>query len=169
MTTIKSYLSKSFWSLSLKIRKLRSKSSTEVEDFDITSLLDILVILLVFLLKSFNDSDLSVDLVNELALPYSLIQGSAHDGPVVQVNSRKNVYFDSTLIGNLKNSSTLSSLNEKLENRFKKNSKKDLKTSSKMINLIFDKKLIYQEINTILETASNAGYTEYKFIIQGEQ
>jgi len=146
----------------LKIRKLRSKSSTEVEDFDITSLLDILVILLVFLLKSFNDSDLSVDLVNELALPYSLIQGSAHDGPVVQVNSRKNVYFDSTLVGSLKNSSTLSSLNEKLEKRFKKN-------SSKMINLIFDKKLIYQEINTILETSSNAGYTEYKFIIQGEQ
>lgn len=146
----------------MKIRKLRSKSSTEVEDFDITSLLDILVILLVFLLKSFNDSDLSVDLVNELALPYSLIQGSAHDGPVVQVNSRKNVYFDSTLVGSLKNSSTLSSLNEKLEKRFKKN-------SSKMINLIFDKKLIYQEINTILETSSNAGYTEYKFIIQGEQ
>ena len=41
------------------VRKKRL-ASTEVEDVDITSLLDILVILLVFLLTSFNDSELSV-------------------------------------------------------------------------------------------------------------
>ncbi|MGH1469517.1 MAG: hypothetical protein ACRBBP_11715, partial [Bdellovibrionales bacterium] len=67
--------------------KRKKKRNYEVEDIDITSLLDILVILLVFLLKSFNDSDLTLDLVNELALPYSMSRGAANNGVILQAVS----------------------------------------------------------------------------------
>ena len=76
----------------MKLRKKR-KQNNDAEELDITALLDILVILLVFLLKSFNDSDLTVDLVNELSLPYSMSRTAGHHGVILQVNKKGNVFI----------------------------------------------------------------------------
>ena len=84
----------------------RYRRNTDVEDIDITSLLDILVILLVFLLKSFNDSELSVELANELSLPYSLSRVAGHDGTILQVNARKQVFLNSSVIGDIASEKT---------------------------------------------------------------
>ena len=94
--------------------KNNSRSRLKFDELDITSLLDILVILIVFLLKSFNDSDLSIDLVNELSLPYSMSRVGAEDGLIVQVNKKYNVFINNDLLGNLKDDGTLSQLKEKL-------------------------------------------------------
>lgn len=47
------------------------KRKRRESELDITSLLDILVILLVFLLKSYNSSELKVNVVDNLNLPSS--------------------------------------------------------------------------------------------------
>ena len=150
----------------MRLRR-KSRKNTEVEEIDITSLLDILVILLVFLLKSFNDSDLSVDLANELALPYSIMRGNAADGVTLQVNKKKNVFLNGKAIGNLDSARTTEQLEMSLTNEGKKLEVKKLKTPF-LINLVFDKGLKYDSISRIMELSAENGFGKYKLIIQGE-
>ncbi|MBD64153.1 MAG: hypothetical protein CME62_03040 [Halobacteriovoraceae bacterium] len=155
----------------MNFRKRRTPK-IEVEEIDITSLLDILVILLVFLLKSFNDSELTVDLVNELALPYSLTRTTAENGPIVQVNKREEIYFNNKRIGSM-SARGLNKLDSILKSEFREDNEKRKKlgrevSDNKLINLVFDKGLKYITIDKVLGTASEAGYGQYKLIVQGE-
>jgi biopolymer transport protein ExbD len=152
----------------------KRKKNFDVDDIDITSLLDILVILLVFLLKSFNDSDLTVDLVNELALPYSMSRVAANSGVIVQVNKKRNVFVNTDVIGNMSNPNTLPQVKLKLEEEHRKRVKmmrgdKPDPEKIKLVNFVFDKGLKYSDINQVIEIASDAGYGKYKLIIQGEE
>ena len=56
------------------IRNQKRKNKREVLDVDITSLLDILVILLVFLLKSYNSSGVTLTIPEGIVLPDSKSQ-----------------------------------------------------------------------------------------------
>lgn len=148
----------------------KRKKNLEVEEIDITSLLDILVILLVFLLKSFNDSELTLDLVNELALPYSLSRAAANNGVIVQVNKKKNVFLNTDAIGNLNDSDTLSNLKAMLLKKYSqiKSLQKEPK-NKQLINLVFDKGLKYSVIDEIMKVSTDSGFSQYKLIIQGEE
>lgn len=157
----------------MNFRKNRVKAATEVEEFDITSLLDILVILLVFLLKSFNDSELTLDLVNELALPYSESRIQAENGIIVQVNKRKEIYLNEKKLGTIYGSG-LNQLERSLKKEFK-NSNAKLKakglktTDNKLVNLVFDQGLSYLNIHKVLDVASDSGYGQYKLIVQAPE
>ncbi len=156
----------------MKIRKKRK--SSQVEEIDITSLLDILVILLVFLLRSFNDSELSVDIANELALPYSVSRAGAQHGIILQVNQQKNIFINTDIVGNLNDGETLNTLKSELLKRYKikkdqVDSNKQKKEESFLINLIFDRGLTYETINDVMTTAAESGFGKYKLIIQGQE
>lgn len=157
----------------MNFRKYRNKRNVDVEEFDITSLLDILVILLVFLLKSFNDSELTLDLVNELALPYSQSRLQAEHGLIVQVNKRKIVYLNEKKLGSI-NGYGLTRLQKDLREEFQKSNArlkaKGLKEAdNKLINLVFDQGLNYLQIHKVLDTVSDAGYGQYKLIVQAPE
>ncbi len=150
----------------------KRKSNTKVEDIDITSLLDILVILLVFLLKNFTDSDLTVDMAKELALPYATQRGVAQQGVVVQVSSSSLVYYNNQLIGPLSSDSNIDQLksllnNHKAELDLKLDAAK--KSEPKLINLVFDQSLTYETVNQILTIAADSGFGMYKLIVQGDE
>jgi len=157
----------------MNFRKNRKKASVDVEEFDITSLLDILVILLVFLLKSFNDSELTLDLVNELALPYSQSRSQAEHGVIVQVNKRKEIYLNEKPMGTIQGDGLIT-LSKKLNSEFKESNaklkSKGLKaTDNKLVNLVFDQGLSYLYINKVLDVVSDAGYGQYKLIVQAPE
>jgi biopolymer transport protein ExbD len=152
----------------MRLRRKR-KSKVDVEEIDITSLLDILVILLVFLLKSFNDSGLTIDLVNELALPYSMTRGVAHNGVVLQMNKNKELYLNSKLIGLLDAENTKSKLEQKLTILYQEKLSTSKEQKSQIINFIFDKGLQYVDIHKVLDLSSNAGFSKYKLIVQGTE
>lgn len=152
----------------MKLRKKR-KASYDVEEIDITSLLDILVILLVFLLKSFNDSDLSVDLMNELSLPYSTTRGIAHNGVVVQMNKNKEIYLNNESLGNYGDDTVKNMLTQRLVKLHSKNLRDDATQENQLINFLFDKGLKYIEINDIMGMSSDVGFTKYKLIVQGDE
>lgn len=155
----------------MKLRKKR-KADTSVEEFDITSLLDILVILLVFLLKSFTDSELTVDLANELALPYALQRGVTKEGVIVQVNQKKIIYYNKKPIGSAESEATLGNLGRMLKKKYSEiNSldEKNKKIENKLINLVFDQSLEYRYINQILDVSANSGFGKYKLIVQGDE
>ena len=71
------------------IRNRVKRKRTEVLDVDITSLLDILVILLVFLLKSYNSSGVIFNVPKGIKLPYSEAKQLNTPGVIVQVSETK--------------------------------------------------------------------------------
>ena len=74
----------------------RDRNATEV---DITSLLDVLVILLVFLLKSYNASDLTLDLAKDITLPNSNTEILGNHAVIVQVNKDSKMFVNNEEVG----------------------------------------------------------------------
>ena len=154
-------------------------------DVDITSLLDILVILLVFLLKSYSASDLRVDLVENLSLPSSVTEDLGEMAVIVQINRSQNIWVNDVSIGKLsRNGEIITNLNDKLveikqqvQQEFE--AKKRTPSSDepdklqkeedklKRINLIIDEELPYSVMRQVMHTSALAGFPEFKFIVRG--
>ena len=79
----------------------RKRAKAEPMEIDITSLLDILVILLVFLLKSYNASDLKLDLVKNLTVPDSKARKLGNHAVIIQVDKNSNVWVEKKIIGKI--------------------------------------------------------------------
>ncbi len=150
-------------------------------DVDITSLLDILVTLLFFLLLTLNTTGAVMDMHADIKLPVSSVDKISSNGVVVQVSPEK-IWVDNVLVLDAQNVAAGSaydmqgrriiSLFEELVK--KKELIKELeKTSgakafSGQINLIVDKSIKYNLIKKILFTSAEAGYRQYKMIVLGE-
>ncbi len=146
----------------------KSRSKKEPLDLDITSLLDVLVILLVFLLKSYNASDLKLNLVKDLVVPNSDARTLGHHAVIVQVNSHKKLFINNKEIGSI----TQSGENQVLLEALKKiKSEEKLRNPAsepeKKVNLVFDEGIPYKIMKSVMHTSALAGYTEFKFIVQG--
>jgi biopolymer transport protein ExbD len=145
----------------------KQRRSAEEMDLDITSLLDVLVILLVFLLKSYNASDLKVNLVNDLTIPNSDTRKLGNHAVIVQVDKNQNLYVNSKQIGLAKaQSNEIKALTAALKDLRDKDLKPENKKDKK-INLIFDKNIPYKTMKSVMNTSALVGYTEFKFIVQG--
>lgn len=139
-------------------------------DVDITSLLDVLVILLVFLLKSYNASDLTLDLAKDLKLPDSNTVLLGNNAVIVQVNKDNKLFVNNSEVGAvIGNASKIPDLYDRLtqlkeeDNKLAK--KHDMK-EPKNINLVFDASLPYATVRKVMHTAALAGYPQFKFIVQ---
>jgi len=163
-----------------RFQSKRRKKNGDLE-VDITSLLDILVILLVFLLKSYNPTDLKLDVVKNVELPNSESKALGHTATTIQVSSERNFWIDNKKIGELNpNEKTkyenlfakLTEIKDKMTEEEKQRSPaSDLEKINKKIskiNLVFDQSLPYEVIQTVMHTAATAGFTQYKFIVQGK-
>lgn len=158
-------------------RKSKLNRKKEDMDVDITSLLDILVILLVFLLKSYNASDLVLEPAAKIELPSSKSQALGRHSILVQVNSDKDIWIDNEKIGRLQaGGDTIDVLFEQLK-KLKDDEKEQLRTiatagerkkkETKQINLVLDQSLPYKVVRRVMHTSAMAGYPEFKFIVQG--
>lgn len=167
----------------LKIKKMNKK---EPMDVDITSLLDILVILLVFLLQSYSASDLRVDLVDNLSLPSSKSQDLGEMAVIVQINREQKIWVNDKLVGKLSSagevipdlSRALEIAKKAQEEEFEKykarNPSSEMETEAlakkenalKRLNLILDEELPYTVMRRVMHTAATAGFPEFKFIVR---
>tara|TARA_R110000868_G_scaffold202649_10_gene450378 strand:- start:1541 stop:2017 length:477 start_codon:yes stop_codon:yes gene_type:complete len=145
----------------------RDKSAADV---DITSLLDVLVILLVFLLKSYNASDLTLDLAADLTLPNSNTQILGNHAVIVQVNKDSKLFVNNNevgaVIGNADKIPDLFDRLTKLKEEDDLLAKKHDMKKPKNINLVFDASLPYATVRKVMHTAALAGYPQFKFIVQ---
>lgn len=139
-------------------------------DVDITSLLDVLVILLVFLLKSYNASDLTLDLAKDLKLPDSNTEMLGNHAVIVQVNKDSLLFVNNEEIGAVSgNAEKITSLFDhltKIKEEDKKVAKEHNMDEGKNINLVFDAALPYSTVSKVMHTAALAGYPKFKFIVQ---
>ena len=171
------------------MRKQKRRERKEPLDIEITSLLDILVILLVFLLGVYNTTDLdNVNLIENLTLPISKSPESGNKAIILQVNRKKEVWLEGEKIGQieLRKEGRGKVIEFLLESLSKKREEAGLKAKAslgreiaeekgkgekdkdpKRINILLDEELPYQVLQKIMHTSATAGYTEFKFLVQG--
>jgi len=151
-------------------KKFQRKRIREGVDVDITSLLDILTILLVFLLKSYNASDLKLDLTQGLEMAESDSQHMTRFAPVIQVNKEAMVFLNNKAIGRIPASGSMLALTQKLkEEKEKFDAQEGVKSNrpNELVNLVFDKEMDYQYVQRIMNDSALAGYSQFKFIVKG--
>jgi len=152
-------------------KRFNRRTSKQEVDVDITSLLDILTILLVFLLMSYNASDLQLDVTKGLEMADSDSKVMTRFAPVVQVNKESQVFLNNKEIGRIPASGSLVVLTEKLkEERVKTEEKnKTLKQqyNVELVNLVFDKEMDYAIVQRVMHDSALAGYSQFKFIVKG--
>ena len=163
---------------SIRHRKKRSKKG--VLELDITSLLDILVIILVFLLKSYNSSGVILNVPKGIQLPQSQSKSNNTPGTVIQVSPEKIWVDDDVVIEEMDLKSMTDHGGRRIVPLFDKLVEKrrtielvkknvgDEKTFRGKANLIIDKSISYNLIKKILYTAAEAEFIEYKFAVLGE-
>lgn len=164
------------------------KSGEKELDIDITSLLDILVILLVFLLKSYNASDLKLEVAKNINLPKSKSMTLGNMAVIVQVSDKKEIWINNRKIGRY-----LASSDEKIdvlynalekEGKYQDKAIKELETTApsnnsdksalatrksnrKKVNIVMDQSVPYEVLRKVMHTSALAGFPEFKFIVQG--
>ncbi len=168
-------------SRSIRSRKFRKKKGPL--ELDITSLLDILVILLVFLLKSYNSSGVVINVSKDIKLPYSESASPGSSGVKVQVSPSMIWVEDKVIVNsrNMVNGSTFDDDGRRIIPLFNelvriKNTSKvvekstpEAKKFSGIVNLIVDKSVKYSFVKKLMYTAAEAGYQKYKFIVKGDE
>ena len=154
-------------------KRFARRRNREAVDVDITSLLDILTILLVFLLKSYNASDLKLDLQRNLDMADSDARAMTRYAPVVQVNKEARVFLNNKEIGRLPASGEMSVLTDALKKAkvgIELDNKKkpaNQQTNTDLVNLVFDKEMDYAIVQRVMHDSALAGYSQFKFIVKG--
>lgn len=154
-------------------KRFGRKKRGEAVDVDITSLLDILTILLVFLLKSYNASDLKLDLQRGIEIADSEARNMTRFAPVVQVNKEARVFLNNKEIGRLPASGEMTSLTSALKTEKGKLESQNAmrganqKVNTELVNLVFDKEMDYGIVQRVMHDSALAGYSQFKFIVKG--
>ncbi len=163
------------------IRNRGRKRKSKVFDLDITSLLDILVILLVFLLQSTSSSGIIMTVAKDVVLPTSTSATPSHEGIIVQV-SPTTIWVDDSEVLNIEQNLRAQTdqggrriiplFNELVKRKeiikLSAKSSPDAKDFGGVVNLVVDKSIKYSFVKKLLYTCAEAGFKEYKFVVMGE-
>jgi biopolymer transport protein ExbD len=164
----------------LKNRRRRFlKTSFEI---DITSLLDILTILLVFLIQSYNASGVIINVPEGITLPRSSTESINTYGVNIQVSASK-IWVDDKEVLNTEalpdriydsgGRRIISLYNELV--RVKETIQRSEKSSpnatkfSGIANLVIDKTLKYSYVKRVMYTCAEAGFKDFKFVVLSEK
>ncbi len=155
------------------------RRKTKVFDIDITSLLDILTILLVFLLQSYNSSGVIINVPKDIELPRSASESMNNFGVNIQV-SKSQIWVDDTEVVNVDSSDKGQLFDEggrrivplynelvKIKETIKQSEKlsPEAKKFSGIANLVVDKSLKYNYLKRVMYTCAAAGFKEFKFVV----
>lgn len=164
-----------------QIRNRRKRSRRGPLELDITSLLDILVILLIFLLQSYNSSGIVFNVNQDIDLPISASKNPNTAGVIVQV-SPTNIIVDNKVVlqsdnlpprvydmGRRRIVPLFEALNAKREQVKVLEKTANTKPFSGIINFVVDKTLGYNYIKKLLFTAAEAGYFRFNFVVLGDE
>ncbi|MCK5072198.1 MAG: biopolymer transporter ExbD, partial [Bacteriovoracaceae bacterium] len=162
------------------IRNRGRKSKKRPMEIDITSLLDILVILLVFLIKSYNSTNIVLNVPQGVTLPISKSQNVNSAGVMIQV-SPTTIWVDDEIIiqrerlplsyldmGGRRIIPLYNELRKKIHKiREVEKISQGAQKFSGMVNLIIDKSIKYSYIKKLMFTCAEAGFQKYKFVVLG--
>ncbi|HXH73782.1 MAG TPA: biopolymer transporter ExbD [Bacteriovoracaceae bacterium] len=159
--------------------RFHRRSKNQVFDVDITSLLDILTILLVFLLQSYNSSGVTINVPKGIELPRSASETLNTFGVNIQV-SKSQIWVDDTEVVNTDNTDNQNMFDEggrrivplynelvKIKETIKQSEKlsPQVKPFSGVANLVVEKSLKYSYLKRVMYTCAAAGFKEFKFVV----
>jgi biopolymer transport protein ExbD len=153
----------------MRKRMFRRREKPEALDIDITSLLDILVIMLVFLLMNYNASDLQLELSKNLEMAESESKKITHYAPVVQLNGEQTIFLDNKEVSRMPagEAEALGALEAALKTRHAVLPEKERKSEEgSLINLVFDKNTDYAQVEKVMDASARVGFTQFKFIVK---
>lgn len=165
------------------IRHRGRRTKDKTFDLDITSLLDILTILIVFLLKSYNSSGIVINIPKGVELPNSQSMTLNTSGTIVQVAQDK-IWIEDKIILDAEKDRTgniyddggkliVPLYNElvSIKNNIKQieMTTQGAKKFSGKINLIVDKTLKYSDLKKVMYSCAEAGFKTYNFVVLGEE
>jgi biopolymer transport protein ExbD len=158
------------------------RKKDKVLDIDITSLLDILTILLVFLLQSYNSSGVIINVPDGIELPRSASESLNNFGVNIQV-SKTNIWVDDKEVLSAESAGDSTVFDEggrrivplydelvKIKETIKQSEmlSPQAKKFSGIANLVVDKSLKYSYLKRVMYTAASAGFKEFKFVVLTE-
>ena len=144
------------------MRKYKTRKKQNMSDVDITSLLDILIILLVFLLKSYNPNSFKTDLANPLTPPSLNQYAKGKKVLSLQINEKKDVFINELMIGALGGPGVQEKIRSSLVG-----SMKEEKGRREGINIIIDKKIFYKDVKVLMGIVKKVGIKKMRFIVRG--
>ena len=163
------------------LKNRRGKKNKHI-DVDITSLLDILTILMVFLLQSYNSSGVVINVPKEIELPRSNSESMSTFGVNIQVSKSK-IFVDDKEVVNTETTDADQLFDDggrriiplfdqlvKIKETIKQSQKlsPNAKPFSGVANLVVDKSLKYTYLKKVMYTCAAAGYKEFKFVVMAE-
>lgn len=149
-----------------------SKKNTGIT-VNITSLTDMFTVMLVFLLQTYNTSEVQIEPPKDLRLPSSNSEAVLTQGYQLYLSS-ESLKYDNELIASLKNSdfeakdkedkdpNFIKPLFAHLDKLMKETKDKNIKEGKLL--LLVDKDLPYSAIKKVMYTASMAGFPQLKLI-----
>jgi biopolymer transport protein ExbD len=163
------------------ISSKRRKRKGSLLELEMTSLLDVITTLLIFLIFGYNSSGIEINVPKDITLPKSISKDFNHDAVKIMV-AQDAIWVDTKKIVDLTNGGELSTDQEgrrilplfdelvaqkELIRATEKSSPRATKFSG-LVNLIVDKSIKYSFVKKILYTTAEAGYKEYKFVVMSE-
>lgn len=164
------------------IKARRGRKGAGAFDIDITSLLDILTIMMVFLLQSYNSSGVVINIPKDIELPRSTSETLNTFGVNIQV-SKSQIWVDDKEVVNTQNVDDGKLFDDggrriiplfdqlvKIKETIKQSEKlsPDAKAFSGVANLVVDKSLKYNYLKKVMYTCAAAGFKEFKFVVMTE-
>lgn len=152
---------------------IRKRKKSKEFDIELTSLIDIVTILLVFLLQSSSVADYEIKLLTGLELPSSETVNLAKRGITVQMNKNYELYIEDKLIGKALNGEWETSLDQNYvkELDILRQTVEDVWKNSNnterfyvVINLLMDKTLDYKQVKRIMDLSAGIGMEQFKFV-----
>jgi biopolymer transport protein ExbD len=161
------------------IKNRRGRKAQGAMDIDITSLLDILTILLVFLLQNYNNSGVIINVPKDITLPYSQSITLNNYGVNIQV-SKSQIWIDDKEVVNTETANQSQLFDEggrriiplyneliKIKEKIKQSEKLSPQATkfSGLANLVIDKTMKYSYLKRVMYTCAAAGFKEFKFVV----
>ncbi|HLE11570.1 MAG: hypothetical protein A2504_05575 [Bdellovibrionales bacterium RIFOXYD12_FULL_39_22] len=162
------------------VKNKSRKGRIPLVNLDITSVLDIVVITMVFLIQNYNATGELINIPKEVVIPNTISTKQNSAGVIVQVSPSK-IWVDDTLI--LDSTAITKNSYDREGRRIvplfnelvrKKELIKQIKNTSPnavdftgRVNLVMDKSIKFDYVKKLLYTAAEAGYSQYKFIVLG--
>ncbi len=141
---------------------------------ELNSLLDVLVILLVFLIKNYTTSEVELMIPKGMQIPLSISQTVVHKGVTVQMSKDREIIISDKLVTKVQKNSWSGKDSIKIKNELMaiKDRIEQLNIESDesapfsgVINLLMDRSIDYYHIKKIMDVSAEVGFEQFKFIV----
>lgn len=159
--------------MALGKRRIRSKQLITPK-LQITAMMDMFTIILIFLLFSFSDKPETMTLDKDLELPKSIAKMDYKE-TIKLVLSQKSLKLEGEVVAKLKNGKIIglnrknpekSILYKKLRSYWEEQDRvKAVGATEKQILFLCDKRLPFKTINSIVKVAALAGFPNFQFAV----